>query len=83
MYYMEDFNSRLKRLEYLSLNPFKPQELMEELEEILKELPNMDIEKIRELNSFLQGLKLRIEENYTICFGWIEKALEKGFKREV
>ncbi len=80
---MEDFKSRLRKIEQLSLNPFEPQALIKELEGILEELPHMDVERIKELNSFLQRLKARMEENYNICFGWIEKALEKGFKREI
>lgn len=80
---MEDFKKRLKKIEELTLDPFKPEALMKELEALLMELPNMDVEDIRELNLFLQKLKSRIEENYNICFGWIEKALEKGFNRKV
>lgn len=58
---------RLARVEKLALNPFDPEPLIRELEE---------------LYSFLERLKRRLEENYDICFGWIELALKEGFSRK-
>ncbi len=79
---MKDFKEKLKRLERLSLDPFNPEPLREELEELLKELPNMSGEDRRELASFLQRLKNQLEENYQICFGWMEEVFKRGYKRE-
>lgn len=73
---------RLARVEKLALNPFDPEPLIRELEGLIEEIPNMDREELEELYSFLERLKRRLEENYSICFGWIELALKEGFSRK-
>ncbi|MEJ5339414.1 MAG: hypothetical protein WHS43_07150 [Aquificaceae bacterium] len=80
---MEELREKLKRLEKLSLDPFKPEALREELEELMKSLPEMSREELEELALFLQKLKMQVEENYRTCFGWVEFALKGGFRREV
>ncbi len=73
---------RLKRIERLALDPFNPEALKVELEKLMEDIPSMKREELEELRDFLHTLKKRLEENYTICFGWVEKALKEGFRRE-
>lgn len=80
---VEELREKLKRLEKLSLDPFDPEPLKEELEELLRRIPEMNRDELEELNLFLQKLKSRVEENYHTCFGWIESALKKGFRKEI
>ncbi len=80
---VKDFKEKLKRLERLSLDPFNPEPLREALEDILKKAPELSKEEQKELAVFLQDLKKRIEENYNLCFGWMEEVLKRGFRREV
>ena len=80
---MENLREKLKRLEKLSLDPFKPEPLREELEDVMKSIPEMSKEEREELLSFLQRLGKRVEENYLICFGWIEEVFKGGFRRQV
>ncbi|QID32593.1 hypothetical protein [Pampinifervens florentissimum] len=80
---MENLKEKLKELERLSLDPFKPEALREELENIMKSIPKMSKEEREELLRFLQKLEKRVEENYRICFGWIEEVFKGGFRRQV
>ncbi|MFN7065046.1 MAG: hypothetical protein ACK4OF_02705 [Aquificaceae bacterium] len=80
---MEKLKDRIRKLEDLTLDPFSPEDLRIELEDLLKEIPNMKREELIELSLFLQRLKLRLEENYLICFGWMEEALKRGFRVEI
>ncbi len=43
----------------------------------------MNKEELKELSLFLESLRTRLEENYKVCFGWMEDVLKEGFKREV
>ena len=79
----KDLRERLEKIKKLSLDPFNPEALRVELESLIKDLPNMTPEELMDVREFLQDLKVRLEENYTICFGWMEKALNEGFRREV
>lgn len=79
---MQDIKERLRRIERLAFDPFNPEALRVELEELIKELPHMKAEELMEIREFLQRLKARLEENYALCFGWVEKALKEGFRRE-
>ncbi|MFN3598975.1 MAG: hypothetical protein ACK4VK_04480 [Aquificaceae bacterium] len=79
---MESFQDRKKRIEKLLLDPFKPHALREELESLLRDIPHMSEEELKDLSLFLESLKIRLEENYNICFGWMEEVLKKGFKLE-
>ncbi len=79
---MENLKEKLKELERLSLDPFKPEALREELENIMKSIPKMSKEEREELLSFLQKLEKRLEENHRICFGWIEEVFKRGFRRQ-
>lgn len=79
---MEELREKLKRLERLSLDPFKPELLREELEGLLKDIPGMSREELKELSLFLERLKERVGESYQLCFGWVESALKRGFRRE-
>ncbi|MCS6998312.1 MAG: hypothetical protein RMH93_06900 [Aquificaceae bacterium] len=77
---MEELKERLKKIEELSLDPFRVEPLREELEELIKRVPQMSRQELEELRLFLQGLRSRLEENYSLCFGWIEEAFRKGFR---
>lgn len=79
----KDLRERLEKIKKLSLDPFNTEALRVELESLIKDLPNMKPEELIEVRVFLQELNARLEENYTICFGWVEKALKEGFRREV
>ncbi len=79
---MKNFKERLDSIEKLSLDPFNPEPLREELEELLKRLPEMGKEELEELSIFFEKLKARIEENYHICFGWMEDIFKKGFREQ-
>ncbi|MFN4319322.1 MAG: hypothetical protein ACK4FY_02425 [Aquificaceae bacterium] len=79
----KDLKERLKRIEGLSFDPFNPEALRAELEDLIKDLPRMKPEELMEVRGFVQWLNARLEENYAICFGWVEKALKEGFRREV
>lgn len=68
---------RINRLRRLSLDPFKPEGLLAELEELLSLMPDLSEEEKLKLYEFLQELKQRLEENYRICFGWIEETFKK------
>ncbi|MCS7278358.1 MAG: hypothetical protein NZ531_05900 [Aquificaceae bacterium] len=70
---------KLKRIEKLSLDPFKPELLEAELAKLIEQIPNMSVEELQELGLFLEKLKHRVEENYEICFGWMQKVLKDGF----
>ncbi len=53
------------------------------MENIMKSIPKMSKEEREELLRFLQKLEKRVEENYRICFGWIEEVFKGGFRRQV
>jgi hypothetical protein len=48
---------RLKRLEQLLTDPFKPEEVLKELEELLKEIPQMKREELLELEEEMTKIK--------------------------
>ncbi|MEN3028655.1 MAG: hypothetical protein ABDH29_05480 [Aquificaceae bacterium] len=77
---MEELKEKLKRIEALSLDPFRVEPLREELEELMSRVPQMSRQELEELRLFLHRLKSRLEENYSLCFGWIEEAFRKGFR---
>lgn len=79
---MEDFKEKLKSLERLSLDPFNPEPLRKELEDILEKVPQMSKEELEELSLFFEKLKKRLEENYRICFGWMDDIFKKGFRKQ-
>ncbi len=68
---------RIKKLKELSLDPFKPDALLSELEELLSLIPQLSKEEGLKLYEFLQELKPRLEENHLICFGWVEETFKK------
>ncbi len=79
---MEDFKEKLKSLERLSLDPFNPEPLRKELEDILEKVPQMSKEELEDLSLFFEKLKKRLEENYRICFGWMDDIFKKGFRKQ-
>ncbi|MCS7171673.1 MAG: hypothetical protein N3D14_00175 [Aquificaceae bacterium] len=80
---MEELRERLKRIEKLSLDPFKVEPLRKEMEELLAMVPSMGKDDLIELKTFLDKLKERLEENYALCFGWMEEVFQRGFRRQV
>ncbi|MCS7278351.1 MAG: hypothetical protein NZ531_05865 [Aquificaceae bacterium] len=76
---MEGLQEKLKRIEKLSLDPFKPELLEAELAKLIEQIPNMSVEELQELGLFLEKLKHRVKENHEICFGWMRKVLKDRF----
>lgn len=76
------FEERLKIIRQLSLEPFKPEALIEEMEKLKDEIPQLSREDLERLKAFMEELKPRLEENYRICFGWIEETFKKGYRRQ-
>jgi len=56
---------RLKRLEQLLTDPFKPEEVLKELEELLKEIPQMNREELLELEEEMTKIKEFWKETFT------------------
>jgi hypothetical protein len=75
---------RLKRLEQLLTDPFKPEEVLKELEELLKEIPQMKREELLELEEEMAKIKGILERNFHIALGWLEELPQKiKFERKV
>jgi ATP phosphoribosyltransferase regulatory subunit HisZ len=75
---------RLKRLEQLLTDPFKPEDVLKELEELLKEIPQMKREELLELEKEMAKIKEILERNYHIALGWVEELPQKiKFERKV
>ncbi len=75
---------RLKRLEQLLTDPFKPEEVLKELEELLKEIPQMKREELLELEEEMTKIKGILERNFHITLGWLEELPKKiKFERKV
>ncbi len=72
---------RLKKLEQLLTDPFKPEEALRELEELLKEIPHLSEEELLELEGEMIKIKRLLERNFRIALGWLED-LPKKIKLE-
>lgn len=79
---MEGLKELLKEIERLSLDPFRAEELLKKLEELFQSLDTEDREHLAMVYELIQGLKPRLEENYIICFGWMEEAFKGRFERK-
>ena len=58
---------RLKRLERLLTDPFKPGEVLKELEELLKEIPQMKREELLELEEEMTKIEGILERNFRLA----------------
>jgi hypothetical protein len=58
---------RLKRLEQLLTDPFKPEEVLKELEELLKEIPQMKREELLELEEEMTKIKGNFGKKLSHC----------------
>jgi hypothetical protein len=75
---------RLKRLEQLLTDPFKPEEVLKELEELLKEIPQMKREEFLELEEEMTKIKGILERNFHITLSCLEELPRKiKFERKV
>ncbi len=80
---MESLKDLIKEIERLSLDPFHAEGLLRKLEELSQHVDMENREHLIMLYELIQGLKPRLEENYSICFGWMEEAFRKGFSKQV
>ncbi|ADC88662.1 hypothetical protein Thal_0024 [Thermocrinis albus DSM 14484] len=68
-----------KKLEMDLQDPFKPDAVLQDLEELMRSIPHMKEEDRKKLLEMMPTIRAWVERNYRIALGWLE-SLQKTLR---